>query len=78
MKGYIQRRESFKHPNLCELYSYSGKTELEWCSNYYKNFICYEYFDECLGDELRRRRRLPQEDEIEKVLFSKSYKLVYA
>ena len=30
--------------------------------------MAFEYYDECLGDELRRRRRLPQEDEIEKYM----------
>lgn len=55
---------------LASLKHHTQSNESEWCSSYYKNFSAYEYHHENLAEELKRRRRLPGNDVVEKVSFN--------
>jgi len=41
---------------------------MDFCSTIYDIKFAFEYYEESLGDELRRRRRLPAEEEIDKYM----------
>jgi hypothetical protein len=52
---FVQNRQSIDHPNLAPCRNYIMEEDKQWCSTFYKHNLAFDYYDNNLEKEIRKR-----------------------